>query len=195
MKRCGKSAPRAWQHERHGKPHREQNQIGATRGFSLRNPWISVSGSSPGLVARGGRQRPSQRNGHHARETARHTKPGLQAGWRRPPDTGRVRNFVKCDQRGADPGGSPLKAACQPNSISATSSGVVQFTVVTASGVPKQCPQAPTSKRTSKPQRLRFPNARQSESGPRRQGHGPPARSEALPRDRKAVEVAGRLRH
>jgi hypothetical protein len=34
VKRCGKSAPRAWQHERHGKPHREQNRIGATRGFS-----------------------------------------------------------------------------------------------------------------------------------------------------------------
>ena len=27
-KRCGKSAPRAWQQERHGKPHREQDRIG-----------------------------------------------------------------------------------------------------------------------------------------------------------------------
>jgi hypothetical protein len=46
----------------------------------------------PGLVARGGRQRPSQRNGHRARENARHTEPGLQAGWHRTPDTGRIRN-------------------------------------------------------------------------------------------------------
>ena len=43
VKRCGKSAPRAWQHERHGKPHREQNRIGATQGVSrLRNPWIRL---------------------------------------------------------------------------------------------------------------------------------------------------------
>ena len=32
VKRCGKSAPRAWRHERHGKPHREQDRIGAMRG-------------------------------------------------------------------------------------------------------------------------------------------------------------------
>ncbi len=31
VKGCGKSAPRAWQQERHGKPHREQDRIGATR--------------------------------------------------------------------------------------------------------------------------------------------------------------------
>jgi len=28
VKGCGKSAPRRWQQGRHGKPHREQNQIG-----------------------------------------------------------------------------------------------------------------------------------------------------------------------
>src|SRR3954452_245372 len=28
VKRCGKSAPRTWQHGRHGKPHLEQGQIG-----------------------------------------------------------------------------------------------------------------------------------------------------------------------
>jgi hypothetical protein len=28
VKRCGKSAPRGWQHPRQGKPHREQDQIG-----------------------------------------------------------------------------------------------------------------------------------------------------------------------
>src|SRR5215510_3647690 len=33
VKRCGKSAPRGRQRQRHGKPHREQNRIGAARGF------------------------------------------------------------------------------------------------------------------------------------------------------------------
>src|SRR5688572_3328564 len=28
VKRCGKSAPRRWQHVRHGKPHPEQDRIG-----------------------------------------------------------------------------------------------------------------------------------------------------------------------
>ena len=28
VKWCGKSAPRWWQHQRHGKPHLEQDQIG-----------------------------------------------------------------------------------------------------------------------------------------------------------------------
>ncbi len=31
VKRCGKSAPRVWQQPRHGKPHREQCQIGTSR--------------------------------------------------------------------------------------------------------------------------------------------------------------------
>ena len=31
VKGCGKSAPRSWQQERHGKPHREQDRIGAAR--------------------------------------------------------------------------------------------------------------------------------------------------------------------
>ena len=33
VKGCGKSAPRSRQLERHGKPHREQDQVGATRGL------------------------------------------------------------------------------------------------------------------------------------------------------------------
>ncbi|CAI2933966.1 protein of unknown function [Aminobacter niigataensis] len=44
MKGWGKSPPRDWQQERHGKPHREQNRIGAVRGATLR----AVSGSPPG---------------------------------------------------------------------------------------------------------------------------------------------------
>jgi hypothetical protein len=35
VKGCGKSAPRAWQQERHGKPHREQDQIGTARPAAL----------------------------------------------------------------------------------------------------------------------------------------------------------------
>src|SRR5690242_9163929 len=31
LKWCGKSAPRLWQQRRHGKPHREQDQIGTAR--------------------------------------------------------------------------------------------------------------------------------------------------------------------
>ena len=33
VKGCGKSAPRRWQHRRHGKPHLEQDQIGKHAGF------------------------------------------------------------------------------------------------------------------------------------------------------------------
>ena len=65
VKGCGKSAPRGRQRQRHGKPRREQDRIGATGSAK------SASGPSPGwsfgLVARGVRQRTSQRNGRHAR--------------------------------------------------------------------------------------------------------------------------------
>ncbi len=50
VKRCGKSAPRARQRGRHGKPHREQDQIGAARRASARH-----AGSR--AVARVGRAR------------------------------------------------------------------------------------------------------------------------------------------
>ena len=60
VKRWGKSPPRDRQRKRHGKPHREQDQIGAAR----RATGTRVSAPSPGSVARGARQRASQRNGH-----------------------------------------------------------------------------------------------------------------------------------
>src|SRR5436190_9119951 len=60
VKRWGKSPPRNRQRKRHGKPHREQDQIGAAR----RATGSGVSASPPGSVARGVRQRASQRNGH-----------------------------------------------------------------------------------------------------------------------------------
>jgi len=46
VKRCGKSAPRGRQRTRHGKPHREQNRIGAAR--------REISGSMSGSAARVG---------------------------------------------------------------------------------------------------------------------------------------------
>src|SRR3984957_12599209 len=82
VKGCGKSAPRGRQRRRHGKPRREQNRIGATRGA------LSAARPCPlaqplGLVARGARRRASQRNGRHVGAMSPgHTKPGLQAGWR-----------------------------------------------------------------------------------------------------------------
>ena len=45
VKRWGKSPPRFWQQRRHGKPHREQCQIGNA-------PWV-VLASHSGLAARG----------------------------------------------------------------------------------------------------------------------------------------------
>jgi hypothetical protein len=39
-KRCGKSAPRDGQPERHGKPHREQDRIGTARDFDPR-AWLA----------------------------------------------------------------------------------------------------------------------------------------------------------
>ena len=38
VKRCGKSAPRARQRGRHGKPHREQDRIGTTRSRKASGP-------------------------------------------------------------------------------------------------------------------------------------------------------------
>jgi len=64
VKGCGKSAPLGRRRSRHGKPRREQDRIGATGNSDISRP---VSGPSPGLVARGGKQLPSQRNGHRAR--------------------------------------------------------------------------------------------------------------------------------
>jgi hypothetical protein len=66
VKGCGKSAPRARQRGRHGKPHREQDRIGTTG--AGREAWRRPApGPSSGLVAGGGRQRPSQRNGRRVR--------------------------------------------------------------------------------------------------------------------------------
>jgi hypothetical protein len=105
VKWCGKSAPRAWQHGRHGKPHWEQNRIGATQG----KPWIRLR-----IVARVGcLSRPATAGREEwpsrAQLPARLTEPGLQAGWHsccpgkqpdflRPPSeaSATVRNALPC---------------------------------------------------------------------------------------------------
>ena len=66
VKRCGKSAPPLRQRRGQGKPHREQDRIGVAGGHGTRNCDVrrkGVPAPSPGLVARGARQRASQRNG------------------------------------------------------------------------------------------------------------------------------------
>src|SRR5579859_1108104 len=50
VKGCGKSAPRDRQRKRHGKPHQEQDQVGAVR---RRKPARRISALPPGSVARG----------------------------------------------------------------------------------------------------------------------------------------------
>ena len=83
MKGCGKSAPRGRQRSRHGKPRREQNRIGATRGALTSAAGPCPLALSLGLVARGVRRRAPQRNGRHVGAmNPGHTEPGLQAGWR-----------------------------------------------------------------------------------------------------------------
>src|SRR3546814_10643042 len=61
-KGCGKSAPRVRQRKRHGKPHREQDRIGAARGLAPAGP-----GSGP--VARVGcLRRAAMRSEEHTSE-------------------------------------------------------------------------------------------------------------------------------
>jgi hypothetical protein len=49
VKRCGKSAPRLRRRRRHGKPHREQDRIGAARGFGCTCTFACASGR-PGAI-------------------------------------------------------------------------------------------------------------------------------------------------
>jgi hypothetical protein len=82
VKGCGKSAPRGRRRPRHGKPHREQDRIGAAGRPVLRDRCRrgAFPPPPPGWVARGVRQRTSQRNGHPWPARAG-TEPGLQAVW------------------------------------------------------------------------------------------------------------------
>ena len=85
VKRWGKSPPRTWQQGRHGKPHREQCQIGASCGAG-RGPWSGIPSARrfqperPGLAARARRQRRAERNGHPTPDHGPgRTESGLQA--------------------------------------------------------------------------------------------------------------------
>ena len=80
VKRWGKSPPRRWQQGWHGKPHREQCQIGPSRGQvpSGIPPLDRLWSSGVGLAARGAWRQASQRNGHRTAATRR-TESGLQA--------------------------------------------------------------------------------------------------------------------
>ena len=71
VKGCGKSAPRLWQQRRHGKPHREQDRIGAAR---ARDRSRLLSDELPGLVARGASQDAPQMNGHHLAKAGNRTR-------------------------------------------------------------------------------------------------------------------------
>jgi hypothetical protein len=72
VKRCGKSAPRRRQRGRQGKPHREQDQVGAAGIPEIFGDAGRAFAPPLGSVARGARQRASQRNGHH--------RPGIVQG-------------------------------------------------------------------------------------------------------------------
>jgi len=74
VKRWGKSPPRCRQRRRHGKPRREQGQIGTTG----RKPGTAF-GPSSGWTARGRGRPRSQMNGHPRNATRCGTEPGLQA--------------------------------------------------------------------------------------------------------------------
>ena len=92
MKRCGKSAPRRRQRRRHGKPHREQDQVGAAGaaacGRNLRAP--APGGPSRRRSGRSheapGDGRPRGMAAALARPALRRarggTEPGLQTVWR-----------------------------------------------------------------------------------------------------------------
>lgn len=80
VKGWGKSPPRDWQQERHGKPHREQDRIGAVRRETFEGCFRPTA--RVGCVRRMAtcvqdewppRSRAARREGH--------TEPGLQASW------------------------------------------------------------------------------------------------------------------
>ena len=79
VKGWGKSPPRLWKQRRHGKPHREQNRIGMTRGAQALQP---VSG--PVIRVGCKRRRASAVPDEWLPRSGlgrSHTEPGLQANW------------------------------------------------------------------------------------------------------------------
>src|SRR5688500_515465 len=82
VKRCGKSAPRFRQRKRHGKPHREQDRIGAAQSLTAQ-----AGGSDRCPDRRPGRLLKAPGNRRLRGMVVRRglkpasTEPGLQAGW------------------------------------------------------------------------------------------------------------------
>ena len=77
VKRCGKSAPRFWQQRRQGKPHREQDRIGAAGGCASRTQGYFRPVARVGRVRRAAMRVPEEWS---SRAPAR-TEPGLQTVW------------------------------------------------------------------------------------------------------------------
>ena len=91
LKWCGKSAPRPRQRGWHGKPHPEQDQIGATR-----MGWLAPAGAGllPGRRPGRSREAPGDRRPRGmvvARSPERGTEPGLQTVWHFLPACTRLR--------------------------------------------------------------------------------------------------------
>ena len=76
VKRWGKSPPPGWQQAGHGKPHREQCQIGIARAA---RPGAAFAPADPGWQLEGCWQQHPKRNGHLGRGNPPKTESGLQA--------------------------------------------------------------------------------------------------------------------
>jgi hypothetical protein len=77
-KRCGKSAPRPWQQGRQGKPHREQDRIGAA---VPQGTGASRSAARVGRARRAARRVQEEWSSRAPRQRGVRTEPGLQAVW------------------------------------------------------------------------------------------------------------------
>lgn len=89
VKGWGKSPPRDWQQERHGKPHREQDRIGTVRGETLEGCFrLTVRVGCVRCMATCAQDEWPPRS--RAARGEGHTEPGLQASWQFLPDTTRT---------------------------------------------------------------------------------------------------------
>ena len=119
VKWCGKSAPRRRQRRWQGKPHREQDQVGAAgavaSGKSAGHAPGGPSRRRPGRLHEArGNERPRGMAATVGRAACRRsacgTEPGLHAVWHlpRPLCRERVCHYVKCDGRGPNIGRSTV---------------------------------------------------------------------------------------
>lgn len=93
VKGWGKSPPRDWQQERHGKPHREQDRIGAVRGETLEGCFrLTVRVGCVRRMATCAQDEWPPRS--RAARGEGHTEPGLQASWQFSPTISK-RNLLR----------------------------------------------------------------------------------------------------